>query len=228
MPKIDRPLAVLFDFDGVLADTANLHIVAWERVFARMGLELPPDTCWPAAEVDDRVFLRGVLESKGIEPGRIDEAGWLLRKREETLGMLGEEPRLYPGVAELVERVSALARLSIVSTAWREAIEAVLGSAVLGPRFEVIVAKEDVEHTKPDAEPYRRALEKMKLKGRQAVALEDSPTGMCSAAAAGVRVIAVGHRMERGEWTASAAGYVEGFTDTDQVLRELGFDRPQG
>src|SRR4051794_725318 len=47
------PRAVFFDFDGVLADTENIHIAAWERTFGDLGWDVPPADCARAAEVDD-------------------------------------------------------------------------------------------------------------------------------------------------------------------------------
>ncbi len=89
-----KPKVVLFDFDGVLADTENVHVAAWERVFGMMGLDVPADQCSVAAEVDDREFLREVFERKKVEEG--DLAGWVRRKQELTVGMLREWPPLYP------------------------------------------------------------------------------------------------------------------------------------
>ena len=51
-----HPRAVLFDFDGVIADTENVHIVAWQRTLDRMGWELTDEAAAVAAEVDDRLL----------------------------------------------------------------------------------------------------------------------------------------------------------------------------
>lgn len=221
---MERPEAVLFDFDGVLADTANVHVAAWERVFARIGLELPPEACLTAAEIDDRDFLRSILAEKGIEPTRADEAGWLLHKRDEAIAMLTDEPRLYPGVAQVVGALSETVRLGLVTTAWREAVNAVLDAAGLRARFEVIITKEDVTRTKPDPEPYLRSLERMRLEAGSAIALEDSPSGLRAAIAAGLPCIAVGHRRQRGEWSVGARDYIDGFRSPQRVLRALGLE----
>ena len=108
------PKAVLFDFDGVLADTENIHVAAWQRTFADLGWVVPDEDCARAAEVDDRVFLAEIFDRRKIEGGDVE--GWVRRKQRLTAAMLADSPRLYPGAAELVRRLSGRVRLGLVST----------------------------------------------------------------------------------------------------------------
>src|SRR4051812_47090639 len=110
--------AVCFDFDGVIADTENVHVAAWQRTLARFGWEAPDDLCARAMEEDDRVFLAAIFARRKIEGGDVE--GWVRRKQELTVALLGESPRLYPGVAELVRSLQGRARLAVVTTTWRE------------------------------------------------------------------------------------------------------------
>ncbi len=87
--------------------------------------------------------------------------------------------------------------------------------------FDVIVAKEDVTHRKPDPEAYVLALKKLRLSARSAVAIEDSPTGLAAARAAGLRRIAVGHRRPLGDWVEDAT-YVDGLEPIAALLERLG------
>ncbi len=196
------PRAVLFDFDGVLADTENIHIAAWQRTLALIGIEPDDDLCAPAAETDDRKFLAQVFASRGITEG--DIAGWVARKQSLTRDLLADHPRLYPGVFDLVQSLVGKTRLAVVSGSWRENIEAVLASARMRDAFEVIVGKEDFQASKPDPEAYFLALSRLNVHAKDATALEDSPSGVASAQAAGIRTIAVGHRRPRGDWHSQA------------------------
>ena len=98
---------------------------------------------------------------------------------------------------------------------------AVLESAGLTGSFDAIIGKEDVTAQKPAPEPYQLALKKLRLVAKSTVALEDSPTGLESAHAAGIRTIAVGHRRPCGEWVGDAP-YVSGFEPADHLMHELG------
>jgi len=186
------PKAVLFDFDGVLADTENIHVVAWERIFAELGWPADDAVCSRAAEQDDRTFLDAVFTAHQILDADLD--GWLRRKQALTLAMLADSPRLYPGAAALVRKLHGQTRLAVVTTTWRDNVTTVLRAAGLLDAFELIVAKEDSSATKPDAAPYVLALERLGLGPADAIAIEDSPTGIASARGAGLACVAVGHR----------------------------------
>lgn len=190
--------AVLFDFDGVIADTENVHVAAWERTFAAMGWDVPMEVCARAAEEDDRLFLKSVFAGRGIKDG--DLAGWVQRKQSLTVAMLSAFPRVYPGVKELVGALAGRMKLAVVSGAWRENVVTVLRAAGLQSAFAQVIAKEDVERPKPDPSAYRLALAALGVGGDDAVALEDSPAGLASAQGAGVHVMAVGHRRPEPTW----------------------------
>ncbi len=211
-------LAVLFDFDGVLADTENVHVAAWQRTFAVMGWDAPDETCAEAAEVDDRAFAARVFAGRKVEGADLD--GWVRRKHELTQAMLGDAPRLYPGALDLVRHLRGRARLAIVSTTWRSHIEVVLKASGLLEAFELIIAKEDVAAPKPDPEGYRLALSRLDLPAGEVVALEDSPTGLLAAQGAGIRAVAVGHRRPPGDWAGSAPCLAD-LDNRDEILTAL-------
>ncbi len=184
------PRAVLFDFDGVLADTANVHIAAWQRTFRVMGWHESDETCAHAAEIDDRTFVAEVFARRKIEGGDVE--GWARRKQALTVRLLSEGGRVVAGVADLVRTLRGQTRLAVVSTTWRANIVGVLDGAGLLDAFEFVIAKEDVQATKPDPEAYRLALRLLDLEADAVVAVEDSPSGLRAATDAGLRVIAIG------------------------------------
>jgi beta-phosphoglucomutase len=211
--------AVLFDFDGVIADTENVHVVAWQRTFGQMGWLESDESCARAAELDDRAFCAEVFSRRKLDGG--DSEGWSRRKQELTARLMAESPRLYPGVAALVGLLRGRARLAVVTTTWRANVEALLGASGLLGAFEVVIGKEDVAAPKPDPEGYRLALRRLALPAAQAVALEDSPTGLAAALGAGIRVVAVGHRKPRGDWSGDAA-FVPDLSDPAPILEAAG------
>jgi beta-phosphoglucomutase len=214
------PKAILFDFDGVIADTGNHHIAAWQRTLSVMGWQIADEAAARAAELDDREFLAGLFVARGIKDGKIDD--WVRRKQLLTVQLLNDSPRLYPGVLDLVRELRGLVRLAVVSSEWRENIKTVLGVSGLADSFDVIVSKEDVTAGKPAPEAYQLALKRLRLVARSTVAVEDSPAGLASARAAGIRAIAVGHRRPFGEWVGDAT-YISGFEPVHGLLQHLGF-----
>jgi beta-phosphoglucomutase len=214
------PKAILFDFDGVIADTDNHHITAWQRTLVVMGWQVGDEVAARSAEIDDRDFLAELFAHRGITGGKIDE--WVRRKQALTVQLLKDAPRLFPGVVDLVRSLQGRARLAVVSGTWRENIQAVLEAAGLNGSFDLIIGKEDVAARKPAPDPYQLALKRLRLVARSTVALEDSPTGLASARAAGIRPIAIGHRHAFGEWVGDAS-YVSGIEPASGLLQHLGF-----
>jgi HAD superfamily hydrolase (TIGR01509 family) len=211
--------AILLDFDGVIAETDNHHIAAWQRTLSSLGWQIPDDVAARSAEVDDREFLVDLFAQRGVVSDKIED--WIRRKQVLTVQMLRNSPRLYPGCAELIRLLKGRARLGIVSSTWRENILVVLEAAGLTEQFETIISKEDVTSVKPAPDAYHLALRKLRVSAKSAVAIEDSPTGLASARAAGIRVIAVGHRHPFGDWVGESL-YVSGFEPVDGLLQNLG------
>ena len=214
------PKAILFDFDGVIAQTENHHVAAWQRTLFVMGLQVPDEVAARAAEVDDREFLAELFGARAIPVDKVDE--WVERKQVLTVQLLRNAPRIYPGFAALVGALRGKTRLAVVSGTWRANIEAVLDATRLADAFDLIVGKEDVAQRKPDPEAYRLALKKLRLSPRSAAAIGDSPSGLSSARAAGIRRIAVGHRRPFGDWVEDAT-YLDGFEPIEKMLEQLGF-----
>jgi HAD superfamily hydrolase (TIGR01509 family) len=214
------PRAVFFDFDGVIADTENIHVAAWQRTLGALGWDVPDEVCARAVEIDDRAFLAELFATRKVEGGDLE--GWVRRKQELTRTLLADSPRIYPGVADLIEKLRGRVRLAVVSTTWRENVTSVLGALHLADAFETIVGKEDVSNVKPDPECYRHALARLAVHPAEAVAIEDSASGLASAHAAALRTLAVGHRFSQGDWSSNSA-YVDDLTRTDAVLEALGF-----
>ncbi len=214
------PKAILFDFDGVIADTANHHIAAWQRTLAVMGWQIADEVAARSAEVDDREFLAELFAERGIAEGPIDD--WVRKKQVLAVQLLNDAPRVFPGVVGLIQELQGIVRLGVVSGTWRENIKTVLDAAGLAGSFDLIVAKEDVTAAKPAPDAYQLALERLRLAASSTVAIEDSPAGLASARAAGIRVIAVGHRRPFGEWVGDAI-YISGFEPARGLLQHLGF-----
>ncbi len=216
------PRAVLFDFDGVIADTENHPIAAWQRTLMALGWQVSDEVAARSAEVDDRQFLRELFAAQEIEGGDVE--GWVRKKQVLTIRLLQDAPRVYPGVIELVSALRGESLLAVVSGTWRENVETVLAAASLTGAFELIIGKEDVGSVKPDPEAYLLALRRLGIAPKKAMAIEDSPTGVASARAAGIPCIALGHRREFGPWVGDSV-YFSGLEPVSGVLQHLGLKR---
>lgn len=197
------PLAgVIFDFDGVLANSEPLHLRVYQEVLGPHGVELAAaDYYGRYLGFDDVGVFRAVARDQGWELGE-ETLGELIRakgERFDTLAQQGET--LFPGAADCVRRLAAEVPIAIASGALRPEIEAMLSTAGLSHHFKAIVASGDTASSKPAPDPYVRAVELLRPFTTAAsydprdcfVAIEDSMWGIESALAAGLRCIGVAH-----------------------------------
>jgi HAD superfamily hydrolase (TIGR01509 family) len=176
--------AVLFDMDGTLVDTERLWWEAVQEVAVSLGR--------PLTEADQPEVLGRPVEHTAAwlggltgQPGLADRLHTEFGERVRT----GIVPR--PGALALLD---ALARegvpIALVTASPRTVADSVL--AVLGAeRFRVSVTADDTERTKPAPDPYLAACRALGVDPARCVAVEDTPTGVSSAEAAGCTVLAV-------------------------------------
>jgi HAD superfamily hydrolase (TIGR01509 family) len=185
-----RPQAVIFDNDGLLLDTEDAWTRAEETLFARRGRVFTLEhkrSLIGSAGADAAKKLEAMLELTGEGERLMDELQELVM--EEALA--GVAPR--PGALDLVERLrDGNVPIAVASNSRREFVERTLGSAgLLDGRFQAVVSAEDVERPKPAPDIYLEACRLLAAEPSRCAALEDSPTGVAAAVAAGMYVIGV-------------------------------------
>lgn len=182
--------AVVFDNDGLLLDTEEAWTRAEKMLFARRGRVFTvahKRSLIGSARVAAAMKLEAMLERDGEGEALMDELHELVM--EEALA--GVEPR--PGALALLERLAGVGvPVAVASNSQREFVERTLGGAgLLDGRFATVVSVEDVAHPKPAPDIYLEACRRLGAEPRASAALEDSPTGVAAAAAAGMYVVGV-------------------------------------
>jgi beta-phosphoglucomutase len=209
--------AIIFDFNGVLIDDEPLHQELFGRVLLAEGMSFLPEE-YPRQYLglnDRRCFERALREHGRLEeaenPERIDQL--VEQKATSYREVLLAAPAgafLFPGMASLVTALSERVPLAIVSGALREEIELSVERAGLGDCFQLIVAAEDVDESKPHPEGYLRGIAGLRerlgpLTPSECLAIEDSVAGVAAARAAGLRCLAVttsypAHALSAADW----------------------------
>ena len=190
------PHALVFDFDGVLADTERLHLAAMQaalRTARGAGLALTAEDYYARyLGFDDEGVFRMLGADQGIDIG--DERVRELVEEKGRLydGLVGSaDGILYPGAAGCVRRFHGKLPLAIASGAYADEIRDVLRPAGILSCFETIVGCGDTLAGKPAADPYVEAAHRLDVEPHRCVAIEDSRWGIQSAVAAGMTCIAV-------------------------------------
>ncbi|HWY19290.1 MAG TPA: HAD family phosphatase [Solirubrobacteraceae bacterium] len=182
--------AVVFDNDGLLLDTEEAWTRAEKTLFARRGRVFTLEhkrSLIGSARVAAALKLEAMLELGGEGEALMDELQELVM--EEALA--GIAPR--PGALALLERLAeAGVPVAVASNSQREFVERTLGAAgLLDGRFATVVSVEDVARPKPAPDIYLEACRRLGAEPGASAALEDSPTGVAAAAAAGMYVVGV-------------------------------------
>lgn len=208
----NRLKALLFDVDGTLAETEELHRLAFNAAFAGLGL----DWHWNQDLYRELLQIAGGRERIHAwlaqahprlleQPGINDRIAVLHRLKTDhyTAGVAAGRMALRPGVARLIgEARSAGLRLAIVTTTSRANVDALL-AATLGTdwedRFDAICSGDEGLPKKPAPDAYRWTLDRLGLDGGDCVAIEDTANGVQAARAAGVPVLVTESLYSRGE-----------------------------
>jgi HAD superfamily hydrolase (TIGR01509 family) len=203
--------AVVFDFDGLLADSEPLQIRAWQAFLARHGARLEDSL------IDEMFGLR-VRDSARVVQQRLNldlTPEEVMHGRDEIfLDMVATELPLMSGARELVDylRSESSLRLALATSGHRRYISAALDVTALSDAFEHVVTGDDVVNGKPHPEIYLSAAEKLGVSPERCLALEDAPHGVRSAKAAGMYCIAVPNEMTRS---------IPGLDEADDVMADL-------
>ena len=195
--------AVIFDFDGVIANSEPLHFAAFRDVLQNAGLTFTEREYYSSyLGYDDVGVFRAVGRDRRA-PWTEEEIAALTGRKAVRLEELERERSvLFPGAEAAIARLGAVYPLAIASGALKAEILRVLNHAHLTGYFQAIVAAEDTPRSKPAPDPYLRAVDLLSaaigepLAGHECVAIEDSQWGLDSARAAGLRTIAVTHTYE--------------------------------
>jgi HAD superfamily hydrolase (TIGR01509 family) len=179
--------AVIFDMDGVLADTEPSFLAGINEVLAGHGLHLSEGENVALMGTTVEVTWGTIVDKFGLQ-GKYEE---LVRRYDETMERLLREPREpLPGVRPLLAELRRRAvPFAIASSAWPNWIASLLQATGLDGSFDVVVSSTMVEHGKPAPDVYLYTAEKLAMPPEQCIALEDTPSGIASAKAAGMYTI---------------------------------------
>lgn len=181
--------ALIFDFDGLIVDTESASLTAWETVLAGYGLSMP-GALWRSV-IGGRSSKATVLAHMEQHIGPFDPEPVLRRWSEANLKLVAAQP-LRAGVADYLSAgLAAGLRLGVASSANVEWVASQLRRVGVHHYFDVLCTCDGRWPPKPAPDVYLAALETLGVAAREAIAFEDSPTGVSAAKAAGLYCVAV-------------------------------------
>lgn len=187
--------AIIFDFDGVIVDSEPLHFQATQSVFAPLG-----------GEIDYPMYLQECIGQPDLENFKrlcnkfqlnTDEKyiqNLVRVKIDHYRRLLPTQARPCQGAVSLIKQAAQHYPLAICSGSYKNEINQLLGlldSENLSDYFKHLITIEDVQAGKPDPTGYRLAANSLNVLPQYCLAIEDSPSGIIAAKAAGMSVLAV-------------------------------------
>jgi beta-phosphoglucomutase len=190
--------AIIFDFDGVIANSEPLHYQGFRDVLAQEGIALARDDYYARLlGFDDVGVFREVGKAQGVRWTPEHIGALVARKAVELERLESATSVLFDGAADAIRRAAAAVPIAIASGALGAEIRRVLDRENLTRFFLAIVSAEDTPLSKPAPDPYLHAVAQlaeaigMSLAPAECVAIEDSRWGLQSARAAGLKTVGI-------------------------------------
>jgi beta-phosphoglucomutase family hydrolase len=184
-----RAKAVIWDMDGVIADTSPYHFRAWREVFLKRGVELIQESFKKNFGKRNDTIIRNTL-GDGISAAEIESISTDKEMIFRSLARNNVKP--LPGVKALIKTLGESGfKQALGSSAPLENIRLVIGSLGIADAFQGIVSGEEVAEGKPDPQGFLLAAQKMTLEPGDCVVIEDAVAGVTAAKRAGMVCLAV-------------------------------------
>jgi bifunctional UDP-N-acetylglucosamine pyrophosphorylase/glucosamine-1-phosphate N-acetyltransferase len=177
---------IIFDMDGVLTDSSLIHEWAFREVFRPYGIVVDYGRIAGMRTRDAIAMLLAENCVHDAEPARLAAA-----KSEAALRRMREENPVVPGGLDVVERLAAKFPIALASSGSRESVDAFLDLNCARPLFQAVLSGGDTKAAKPAPDIYLEAARRLGLSPRDCLVVEDSISGVQSAAAAGAQVTMV-------------------------------------
>ena len=210
--------SIFFDFNGVIIDDEVIQMNAYKEVLKEHGINLTEEWYFGALGMDDRTFVKAMFRKVEKAAAESVVESVLRAKTDLHRQMIEDELPLFPGVQTLLKTTARHFSLGLVSMADSNEINYVFERTRLAPLFSVLVMAGDVSVCKPAPDCYQLGLDKLNQKRRnerllpllpgECLAIEDSPPGIESARAVGMRTLGVTNTVSENALRSAGADVV--------------------
>ncbi len=207
--------AIIFDMDGVIADSEPWHERAFREIFHELGYGERHGMDFRAyIGRSDRALWLDFIE-KHQPPHPLEEL--LAAKQNRLIQILRREQPIFPGLPELLEKLAPHYRLAVASGSNHPVIDEVLAMKQLRRFFSAVASTQDVGRSKPAPDVFLHAARLLDVSPECCCVIEDSAAGVTAARAAGMDVIAITHSLPR-EQLAGATHVVDSYAEIERLL----------
>ena len=208
--------ALIFDMDGVIADSEPLHFEAEKATLQAHGIEAPWSEWHIFTGLTDEKIFRYIVDN--FTDGSYSPEALMEAKYGLFMTILKEKVEPISGALDFIRRARKnFAKLAVTTSSLARTQQVVFDKFQLNGSFDVIVTGDGLTHGKPHPEPYLKTVEKLGIPAKKCAVFEDSLNGIKSAKDAGCKVIGVGSSFSRKElFQAGADAAIEDFDFFDE------------
>jgi beta-phosphoglucomutase len=182
--------AVIFDWDGTLADTRQAIVIAFQKALSEINCKVSDRYIERRIGIGAAETFRDLLRSAKMQ---FDEKliQHLIERKSQLEIELTNQVKLFPGAKELLEALHGKVKMGLASMNNRSVIIHLLKANDLEKYFDVVLTAESISHSKPDPEIFLKTAFKLKASPEKCVVIEDSIFGVKAAKLANMSCIAV-------------------------------------
>ncbi len=210
--------SIIFDLDGLLADTERLHCRAYQAALREYGCQVSETDYaehWVRAG-------KGISDWVSIHGLALDPHAVRARKSQHYLDLLGSCLQPMDGALQLLNALHGNRKIALASSSYRDAVDGVLSGLGIAQFFEVVVTGLDVPMVKPAPDIFLKAAVDLGVEPSECLVLEDAEKGVVAAYRAGMRCIAVPNDYTRHHDFSKATRICRSLADvTPQLLQSL-------
>ena len=203
--------AILFDFDGVLADTMEDNFLAWQKAFKDYEINIKKEDYFPLEGMELIKIAKKISGKYKVHPDPET-----IVKLKNKYYLEDHSFFLYPKAAELIDLLKKNKfLLAIVSAGTRERLRRTVPAEFL-KKFDTIISGEDSKNGKPSPDPYLNAAKKLGVSPEECVVIENAPLGIKSAKKAGMYCIAICSTLDQ-LFLSEADEIIDKFEDLEKL-----------
>lgn len=197
--------AVIFDLDGVLTDTAVYHYQSWKAIAAKFEYDLSELDNEKLKGVSRAESLRLIMQWASVSLPQEEIPQLLQEKNDHYLLLINEldQNDILPGVLDFLTLLESHHCSMGVGSSSKNA-PFILEKLGLASRFAAVIDGNGVKNTKPDPEVFLNAAHQLQVLPENCLVVEDAPSGIQAAKAAGMKVVGVGHDLAEADLCVSS------------------------
>jgi len=214
-PDLGTLKAFLFDFDGVVVQSEDVYDRATKKLGELYGVEIPPPFYEANRGIAENLFYERFKSAFDLE---VDLETLQGNGRRLLWSEFSASVQYTPGFQQFYTKIRRhIPRVALVTATPRPLIDEIFEISNIQVQFDTIVTSSDVAQTKPAPDPYLKACAFFKVDPGSVMVVEDSPTGLRSATAAGCQTIGITTSCSR-ESLKEANFVVDSFGELEQLL----------